>query len=113
MSLRRHTVAETPSYLRDLESSGLGEDGRRAIVTAVAADPRRGSEIKGSSGLRKVNVAGTGAWRVIVAYLGPGLPAYLVGLLPKAERAKLDGVDLAVLDASMNVLRRACRRRPT
>jgi hypothetical protein len=73
MNVERHTIAETPQFLRDAAAAGVSDEERKTIVDGIAADPRQGIEIRGSGGVRKIRVAGrgkskSGGCRVIAAY---------------------------------------------
>jgi hypothetical protein len=93
-----HVVAETPSYLGDARH--LTDEERRAIVHAVAKDPKAGVEVKGSGGVRKIRIGGrgkgkSGGFRVIVAWLGENAPVYLVALLSKSDKANFTASEVA------------------
>jgi hypothetical protein len=95
-----HTVAELPQFLRDAAVLGLSDRERQAIVDAVAADPLRGDEIRGSGGVRKVRVAGrgkgkSGGYRIVTAYFGPNAPVYLLAILSKGERSNFSASEIA------------------
>jgi hypothetical protein len=95
-----HTVAETPQFLRDAAAFGMTDEERKALVDAVAADPRQGVEIRGSGGVRKIRVAGrgkgkSGGFRVMLAYLGPRIPVYLLALLSKGDRGNFTAAEIA------------------
>ncbi|WP_082911037.1 type II toxin-antitoxin system RelE/ParE family toxin [Magnetospirillum moscoviense] len=99
MSTPLHAVAETPQYLKDCAAAGLTEDERKAIVDSVAGDPRQGVEIRGSGGVRKIRVAGrgkgkSGGYRVMLAYITPHAPVYLLALLSKGDRANFTAAEI-------------------
>ncbi len=94
-----HTVAETEGYLADCKAEGVSDDQRAAIVDAVAADPTSGELVAGSGGVFKRRFAGrgkgkSGGWRVMVAFVGADLPAYLLALLGKGTRANFDASEV-------------------
>lgn len=100
MTAPLHTVAETPQFLRDSAAAGVTDEERKAIVDALAADPRQGVEIRGSGGVRKIRVAGrgkgkSGGYRVVAAYVGPHAPVYLLAMLSKGDRANFSASEIA------------------
>jgi hypothetical protein len=89
-----HTVVETPSYLADAKAAGLSESERDTVVEMIANHPEAGDEISGTGGARKLRVAGrgkgkSGGYRVITFYSGKDLPAFLLAIYPKGEKADL------------------------
>lgn len=111
-----HTVAETARFLKDAEAAGLAADEVRAMVDAVAADPLGGDEVKGSGGVRKVRFAGrgkgkSGGYRVMVAYLGEDVPAYLVALLSKGDRGNFTDREVAAMKAVTAAIKQGWRER--
>jgi hypothetical protein len=83
MVRRLHVVAELPQFLRDVAAAGLSANEHQAIIDAIAAEPLRGDEIRGSGGVRKIRFAGrgkgkSGGYRVVTAYFGAGAPVYLI-----------------------------------
>jgi hypothetical protein len=109
-------VAELPQFIRDAKAAGLSEGERTAIVDAVAADPLRGDEIRGSGGVRKVRFAGrgkgkSGGYRVVTAWFGPDAPVYLLALLSKGERANFNAAEVAAFKAMVQEIARQWRRR--
>ncbi len=100
MTTPLHTVAETPQFLKDCAANGVSEEERKAIVDSVAAEPRQGVEIRGSGGVRKIRVAGrgkgkSGGYRVMLAYIAPHAPVYLLALLSKCDRENFSAVEIA------------------
>ena len=113
-----HAVAELPQFLRDVAAAGLSEAEHQAIVDAIALDPRKGDEVRGSGGVRKVRFAGrgkgkSGGYRAITAYFGPNAPVYLVALLSKGERANFSAAEVAAFRKLTGSISRYWRRRPT
>jgi mRNA-degrading endonuclease RelE of RelBE toxin-antitoxin system len=102
------TVVETPSYLADAERLFSPRE-RLAIVDRLAADPRCGSVIPGSGGIRKVRFgfAGrgkSGGARVIYLFSGEDLPVFVLAVFAKNEKANLSPAErntLARLVADM------------
>lgn len=118
MSPRLHVVAELPQFLRDVNALGIGENEHRAIIDAVAANPRQGDEIRASGGVRKVRFAGrgkgkSGGYRVVTAYFGPNAPVYLVALLSKGERGNFTASEIAAFRSLTGDIARYWRRRTT
>ena len=89
-----HTVVETRAYLRAAADAGMGEDERAAVVDAVAANPEIGDRIAGTGGCRKFRVRrpGTGksgGYRVVTFFSGETIPAFLITVFGKGEKANL------------------------
>lgn len=100
MTTPLHTVAETPQFLKDCAATGVSEEERKAIVDSVAVEPRQGVEIRGSGGVRKIRVAGrgkgkSGGYRVMLAYIAPHAPVYLLALLSKGDRENFSAAEIA------------------
>jgi hypothetical protein len=115
MGTALHTVAETPQFLRDCAAVGVADDERKAIVDAVAADPRQGVEIRGSGGVRKIRVAGrgkgkSGGYRVMLAYIAPHAPVYLLALLSKGDRANFTAAEILGFKALTTAIGRYWRK---
>jgi len=86
-----HTVIETPAYLRAADQTGVLEDERNAIVTAVGLDPEMGDLMSGTGGCRKVRSTGrgkgkSGGYRVITFYSGRNIPVFLLTIFGKGEK---------------------------
>ena len=116
MARRLHVVAEMPQFLRDIDAAGLSASEHQAIVDTIAADPRKGDEIRGSGGVRKVRFAGrgkgkSGGYRVVSAYFGPGAPVYLIALLSKGERGNFTATEIAAFKSLTGEIARFWRRR--
>lgn len=99
-----HAVAEVPQYIRDVTAAGLTPDEQCTIIDTVAANPTIGEEVRGSGGVRKVRFAGrgkgkSGGYRVMVAFIGPTAPVYLLALLSKGERGNFSAVEVAAFKA--------------
>jgi hypothetical protein len=89
-----HAVIETPTFLRDVAQSGMSGDEHDRIVRQVAKTPLRGDIIPGTGGARKVRFAGrgkgkSGGYRVVTYFAAADLPALLLALINKGERADL------------------------
>jgi|SRR5579875_2385942 len=100
------TVVETRPYLRDAEKL-LSEAERQSVVDLIAADPGCGQLIVVGGGLRKVRIAlagrgKRGGARVIYFFHNARMPAYLMALFAKNERADLTA-------AETNALAKICK----
>jgi hypothetical protein len=89
-----HAVIEIPMFLRDVAQSGMPEDEHDRIVRQVAKTPLRGDIIPGTGGARKVRFAGrgkgkSGGYRVVTYFAADDVPALLLVLINKGERADL------------------------
>lgn len=116
MAAALQTVVETPTFLRSADQVGITADERAGIVNAIAADPGQGDEVVGSGGVRKVRVAGrgkgkSGGFRVMVAYLGDDVPAYLLAVLSKGDRANFDRAEIAAMREVTTAIKQARRRK--
>lgn len=94
----------------------MTDEERRRIVETVASDPTAGAEVVGSGGIRKVRVAGrgkgkSGGCRIMVAYVGPDAPAYILALLSKGERSIFSTAEVKAMKALTTALRDHWRRR--
>jgi hypothetical protein len=86
------TVIEPKSYLAAAKDAGMSEDDRADVVTMIASDPTVGVHIGG--GVRKVRVAGrgkgkSGGFRVVFYFDGIDIPAALLTVFGKGEKANL------------------------
>ncbi len=116
MAVPLHTVVETPPFTRAAGEAGIDEEGRARIVDAIAADPAQGDEVQGSGSVRKVRIAGrgrgkSGGYRVMVAYLGEDVPAYLLAILSKGDRANFDRQEIAAMKDFTTALKQVWRER--
>jgi len=87
-----HTVAETPTFSRQIDKL-FSEDEKRELIDYLAENPLAGDEIPGTGGVRKVRFAASGRGkrggaRVIYYYLDETMPIY--ALLAYAKNAKDD-----------------------
>lgn len=106
-----HTVAETAAYLARCSRLGISDAERAAIVDQIAADPSDGDLVRGSGGVRKVRFGGSGGYRVMVAYLGSGVPAYLLSILSKGQQANFTQAQIALMhDLAKDLKRRWSRQ---
>jgi len=100
-----HEVIETRAYLASAKNAGMTADEMEAAVMTVAADPMAGDLIVGSSGCRKVRLAGrgrgkSGGYRLITFYKTAAGAVFLLNVISKGMRANLSDAevnDLAIL----------------
>ena len=116
MTAALHTIVETPRFLRDAERAAVSDEEHKTIVDAIAANPGQGDEVQGSGGVRKVRVAGrrkgkSGEYRVMVAYLGEDVPAYLLAVLSKGDRANFSAAEIAGMREATTAIKQAWRER--
>ncbi|CAM3352322.1 type II toxin-antitoxin system RelE/ParE family toxin [Methylobacterium mesophilicum] len=102
-----HTVVETNAFLTTARRIGLSDDERAAIVNQVAAAPQDGDLVQGSGGVRKIRFAGSGGYRVMVAYLGAESPAYLLGVLSKTARATFTDAEINAMHSLTKAIKQA------
>lgn len=107
------TVVETQAYLVRCDRLGLTADERSRIVDRVAADPGDGDGdvVRGSGGVRKIRFGGSGGYRIMVAYLGEAVPAYLLSVLSKGQRANFTKAQIAVMHDMTKELKRQWSRK--
>lgn len=60
-----HAVIETPDFLADAKDAGITDEERSKMVNILAHTPDIGTEIKGTSGARKVRFAGRGKGKAV------------------------------------------------
>jgi len=87
------TVAELPEYQRRAGKL-LSEDERHDLVSYLAAFPKDGDLIRGTSGVRKLRwrrsgQGKSGGVRVIYYFHSERMPLYLLTVFAKNERADL------------------------
>jgi len=110
-----HTVVEAPAYLADAKAVGMTEADRDAVVQMLANRPQAGIEISGTSGARKVRVAGrgkgkSGGYRVITFYSGQDIPVFLLTADSKGEKANLSKAERNELKSILAEIVREYRR---
>jgi hypothetical protein len=119
MSGERHTVVETPGFVRDCKRAGLSVAERLEIVSAFAARPSSGDEIKGTGGARKTRFAGrgkgkSGGYRVISFYAGSDVPVFLLNVFAKGERVDISQAERnqlrSILTSLVEDYRKGARR---
>lgn len=87
-------MVETKAYLSAADDAGMSEAERTEVVSTIAADPEAGDIMPGCGGARKLRVRklGTGksgGYRVISYYAGEDVPAFLLTVFGKNEKANL------------------------
>lgn len=103
-------MVETPGYLDDAHHAKMTEADREAVVSEVSETPGGGDDLGG--GVQKVRVARPGrgkskGWRVLVGFVGRELPAYLLAVFGKGDRANLTASELKELQAVMKAIKAA------
>lgn len=116
MAAALHTVAETSGFLRDAKDASVTEAEHERIVSAVSASPDAGVEVVGSGGVRKVRIAGrgkgkSGGFRIMVAYVWPGAPAYVLALLSKGDDENFSAADVGGMKTLTTSIREYWRAR--
>jgi hypothetical protein len=97
------TVVEMPAYLRAAKQCGMSEADMKHAVDVVSSDPMSGDVIVGSSGLRKLRLAGrgkgkSGGYRLITYFVPKdGAPAFLLWVYSKGDMGNLTDAQLARL----------------
>jgi hypothetical protein len=87
-----HTVACTEAFLKTAAAAGMSEAAIEALTLQLAANPTAGDEIVGTGGCRKLRLAGrgkgkSGGYRIVTFYSGETIPAFLLTVFSKGERA--------------------------
>ncbi len=90
--------------------------GERALSMRSRPILRKVTRFQGSGGVRKVRIGGrgkgkSGGYRVMVAYLGADVPAYLLTVLSKGDRANFDGEEIAAMKDFTTALKQTWRER--
>jgi len=110
-----HSVIETPDFIADANDSGMTEEERSKIVTALALDPLAGVAIVGTGGARKVRFAGRGkgkrgGYRVITFFAGLDVPVFLLNVFAKGDRVDLSQAERNELRKELEGLAEDYRR---
>jgi len=95
----------------------MTEDERDAVLTMLANEPDAGDEMNGTSGCRKVRVAGrgkgkSGGYRVVTFFSGPSVPVFLLTVFAKGDRANLSRAEQNALAKLTKTLVAGLRVRP-
>jgi len=115
MKHRLLTVVETPAYLAAAKGV-LSEAERLSVVDQLACDPACGDVIRGGNGIRKMRFAiggrgKSGGVRVIYFYYNQDMPAYLLTVFAKNERANLNAAEVGGLAKAAMFLRQSLKRK--
>lgn len=110
MRPRCRRVIEPKSYLAAAKGAGISDDDRADVVDLIAANPTVGVHIGG--GVRKVRVAGrgkgkSGGFRVVFYFDGIDIPAALLTVFGKGEKANLTNAEKRDLIAYAATIRAA------
>jgi hypothetical protein len=114
MTSRLHTVVETPEFLARARGL-LSEHERSELVDFLARNPTAGDLMQGTGGARKLRWGARGKGkrggaRVITFYDGPQVPAFLLTVFGKGERANLSKAERNELHAVLAHLAAEYRR---
>ena len=114
MSRPLHTIVETPEFAGSARRI-LTEAERRELIDFIAARPSSGELIQGTGGARKLRWGakskGTrGGARVISYYGGPDIPAFLLAIFAKGDRANLTKAERNELRQVLAVLAEEYRK---
>jgi hypothetical protein len=107
-------VVETPGYLSRAERLLTAVE-REAIVQMIARDPACGVLVQGTGGVRKVRVpaAGrgkSGGFRVAYYFHNERMPAFLLTVFAKNEKASLTPAERNALARVVETIKRAAGR---
>ncbi len=105
-----NTVIETNAYIAAAKDAGMGDEDRTAVVDVIAVNPEAGDIMPGCGGARKLRFAKpgkgkSGGWRVVTYYAGADLPAFLLTVFEKSERANLTKAERNALARLTKTLR--------
>ena len=100
------TVIETSIYLKHVQQNGLTSEEQEEIVSIIANDPTAGDLIAGTSGARKLHIAGrgkgkSGGYRVIHYYAADDVPVFLLALYSKGTQTNLTKAQKNELSATL------------
>lgn len=90
---KMHTVAETPTFSRQIEKL-FDDEGKQELIEFLAENPLAGDEIEGTGGVRKLRFAASGRGkrggaRIIYYYLDDQFPIYALLAYPKKAKTDL------------------------
>ncbi len=108
------TVVETPTFLKDIKRVGLSDEEHRELINLLAANPKSGTLIQGTGGVRKIRFAGkgsgkSGAYRAIYFFFSDEIPLFALTLFAKNEKANLTNAEKVELKALMPEIVKAYR----
>ncbi|MDR4506063.1 MAG: type II toxin-antitoxin system RelE/ParE family toxin [Candidatus Scalindua sp.] len=103
------TVVETPEFIRCAKKLDLSDDGRESIVDLIASNPEAGNEISGTSGMRKVRIAGkgkgkSGGYRVITFFTGSDMPVFLITVYGKGQKGNITAAEKKAMKMLSNAI---------
>ena len=104
------TVIEMPEFIRCAKKLDLSDSERESIINLIASDSESGDEIPGTGGMRKVRVPGkgkgkSGGYRVITFFSGPYIPAFLITMYEKGQKANIAVAEKKVMkDLSSDIV---------
>lgn len=110
------SVIETNAYLAAAKDVGMSVDEQQAVVNIIATNPQAGEIMPGCGGARKLRVARPGAgksggYRIITYYAGTDVPAFLLTVFGKNEKANLNKAERNGLAALTKTLTDSLRRK--
>ncbi len=108
------TVVETPTFLKDVKRVGLSDEEHRELINFLAANPKSGTLMQGTGGVRKIRFAGkgsgkSGAFRAIYFFFSDEIPLFALTLFAKNEKANLTNAEKVELKALMPEIVKAYR----
>ncbi|MCP5006710.1 MAG: type II toxin-antitoxin system RelE/ParE family toxin [Planctomycetes bacterium] len=103
------TVVETPEFIRCAKKLDLLDDECEGIIDLIASNPEVGSEISGTSGMRKVRIAGkgkgkSGGYRVITFFTGSDIPVFLITVYGKGQKANITAAEKKTMKTLSNAI---------
>ncbi|MCP4371952.1 MAG: type II toxin-antitoxin system RelE/ParE family toxin [Deltaproteobacteria bacterium] len=103
------TVVETPEFIRCAKRLDLSDDERESIIDLISSNPEVGNEISGTSGMRKVRIAGkgkgkSGGYRVITFFTGSDIPVFLITIYRKGQKANITAAEKKVMKILSNAI---------
>lgn len=113
-----HTVVETPSFIAAAKSAGMSDEVRAEVISALARNPRLGDLMEGTGGFRKLRFAKpgqgkSGGFRVITYFYTEGMPAFLITVFGKNQKANLSRQERNGLAKLSEILVQSYLRKPT
>ncbi len=95
-------VIEPSGFLADIRASGMSDEEHTEIVAAIAANPDQGEIIRESGGAPRFRVAGrgkgkSGGYRIVFYPAPPDVPALMLALINKGDRANLSRAETKAL----------------
>ncbi len=92
------TVVETPEFIRCAKKLDLSDNERESFIDLIASNPEAGNEISGTSGMRKVRIAGkgkgkSGGYRVITFFTGSDIPVFLITVYGKDQKVNITAAE--------------------